>query len=300
MTPSPVSVVGCQVCRRIEAILSQNIKEQNWLLATDSSSMPSYGLLTNPSNEIISEISKIHDLNFEYAEIGMEGPEGNPELINKKKDEIVKLLQGFKQKPIGHTAYWIDLGSDYDYIRHAWILEAIRQIRTARKIGIDLINFHANLNGMFFGEKRKIVLNNLIKSLREIVNHAKKCKVHVMLENVPLSNGIHNIDEFKYIIDNVNGLFVHLDIPHAFTSGGMESVIEYINTFKDKIIHIHWHDNHGKIDEHLPIGEGFIDHQKAIKALKDINYDRTITLEAFTNTNYAKSSANQLMTMWLV
>jgi sugar phosphate isomerase/epimerase len=262
--------------------------------------MPSYGLPTNPSIEILSEISKIYELDFEYAEIGIEGPEGNPEIINKRKDEIVKLLQVFKQKPVGHTAYWIDLGSDYDYIRHAWILEAIREIRIARKVGIDLINFHANLNGMFYGEKRKIVLDNLIKSLREIVSHAKKSKVHVMLENAPLSNGIHNIDEFKYIIDNVTTLFVHLDIPHAFTSGGMESVIDYINTFRDKIIHIHWHDNHGKRDEHLPIGEGLIDHQKAIKALKDIDYDRTITLEVFTNSNDAKSSANQLRTMWLV
>jgi sugar phosphate isomerase/epimerase len=262
--------------------------------------MPSYGLPTNPSIEILSEISKIYELGFEYAEIGIEGPEGNPEIINKRNDEIVKLLQVFKQKPIGHTAYWIDLGSDYDYIRHAWILEAIREIRIARKVGIDLINFHANLNGMFYGEKRKIVLDNLIKSLREIVSHAKKSKVHVMLENAPLSNGIHNIDEFKYIIDNVTTLFVHLDIPHAFTSGGMESVIDYINTFRDRIIHIHWHDNHGKRDEHLPIGEGLIDHQKAIKALKDIDYDRTITLEVFTNSNDAKSSANQLRTMWLV
>ncbi|MFL6344042.1 MAG: sugar phosphate isomerase/epimerase family protein [Nitrososphaeraceae archaeon] len=260
--------------------------------------MPSYGLPTNPSIEILSEISKIYELGFEYAEIGIEGPEGNPEIINKRKDEIVKLLQVFKQKPIGHTAYWIDLGSDYDYIRHAWILEAIREIKTARKLGIDLINFHANLNGMFYGEKRKIVLDNLIKSLREIVSHAKKSKVHVMLENAPLSNGIHNIDEFKYVIDNVATLFVHLDIPHAFTSGGMASVIDYINTFRDKIIHIHWHDNHGQKDEHLPIGDGFIDHQEAVKVLKDIGYDRTITLEVFTDSNDAKSSADKLITMW--
>jgi sugar phosphate isomerase/epimerase len=67
-----------------------------------------------------------------------------------------------------------------------------------------------------------------------------------MLENVPLSNGIHDVVEFKYIIDNVASLFVHLDIPHAFTSGGMKSALDYINTFRDKIIHIHWHDNHGK------------------------------------------------------
>jgi hypothetical protein len=91
--------------------------------------MPSYRLLTNPSIEITNEIRKIHELNFEYAEIGIEGPEGNPDIINKKRHKIVKLLGGFKQKPIGHTAYWIDLASDYDYVRHAWILEAIREIK---------------------------------------------------------------------------------------------------------------------------------------------------------------------------
>ncbi len=92
--------------------------------------------------------------------------------------------------------------------------------------------------------------------------------------------------------------YVHLDIPHAFTSGGMASIIEYINTFRDKIIHIHWHDNHGNRDEHLPIGEGFIDDQIAVKALEEIDYDRTITLEVFTNSNDAKLSADKLRTMW--
>jgi sugar phosphate isomerase/epimerase len=260
--------------------------------------MLSFGLLTNPSNDILSEISKIYDLNFDYAELGIEGPEGNPQIINKKKNEISKLLQKFKQKHIGHTAYWIDLCSDYDYVRHAWILEAMREIRTVKMVGIDLINFHANLNGMFYGEKRKILLDNLVKSLREIVRYAEKRKIKVMLENVPLSNGIHDVVEFKYIIDNVRPLFVHLDIPHAFTSGGMKSVLNYINTFGDKIIHIHWHDNHGTKDEHLPIGEGLVDHEKAVRALKDINYDRTITLEVFTNSNDAKSSADKLKIIW--
>ena len=53
--------------------------------------MPSYGLLTNPSIELISEISKIYDLNFDYVEIGIEGPEGNPVIINnKKKKDVIK------------------------------------------------------------------------------------------------------------------------------------------------------------------------------------------------------------------
>ena len=164
-----------------------------------------------------------------------------------------------------------------------------------RMIGIDLINFHANLNGMFYGEKRKILLDNMVKSLREIVRYAEKRKIRVMLENVPLSNGIHDVVEFKYIIDNVPSLLVHLDIPHAFTSGGMKSVLDYINRFRDKIIHIHWHDNHGRKDEHLPIGEGLIEHEKAVRALKDIGYYRTITLEVFTSSKCYPRGMDNIM-----
>jgi hypothetical protein len=35
--------------------------------------MPSYGLLINPSIDIISEINKIYELIFDYVEIGIEG-----------------------------------------------------------------------------------------------------------------------------------------------------------------------------------------------------------------------------------
>jgi sugar phosphate isomerase/epimerase len=39
-----------------------------------------------------------------------------------------------------------------------------------------------------------------------------------------------------------------------------------------------------------PIGEGLIDHEKTVRALKEIEYDRTVTLEVFTNIDDVKSS----------
>jgi len=41
-----------------------------------------------------------------------------------------------------------------------------------------------------------------------------------------------------------------------------------------------------------------IEHEKAVRALKDIGYDRTITLEVFTNSDDAKTSTNKLKIMW--
>ncbi|HMH09636.1 MAG TPA: sugar phosphate isomerase/epimerase family protein [Candidatus Nitrosopolaris rasttigaisensis] len=263
--------------------------------------VPKFGLLTNPSINIIDEIKEIRRLNFDYVEIGIEGPEGNPCIIVDKLNEIVKLLLKFDDKPVGHTAHWIDLGSDYERIRQAWISEAIEEAKLAKELGIHVINFHSSAKGMFFGERRKMILDNWIKSLHEIISHTKRLGVQIMLENVPnSSSGIHKLDEFKYIIDNVQGLNVHLDIPHAFTSGGMQAITDYIRTFREKIVHIHWHDNHGAYDEHLPIGEGLIDHKKVVKELKNINYKGTITFEVFTGKQDAKDSANKLKELWMI
>jgi hypothetical protein len=83
--------------------------------------MPSYGLLTNPSIEIISEISKIYDLNFDYAEIGIEGSEGNPEIINKNSEgndmrvnpmlsgTVIILLLVISMPLITSTSHWGDI-----------------------------------------------------------------------------------------------------------------------------------------------------------------------------------------------
>jgi len=80
----------------------------------------------------------------------------------------------------------------------------------------------------------------------------------------------------------------------------MQAIIDYIRTFREKIVHIHWHDNNGVYDEHLPIGEGLIDHKRVVKELKNINYNRTITLEVFTGKQDAKDSANKLKELWMI
>ena len=59
-----------------------------------------YGLLTNPSNEILGEITKAYELDFEYVEIGIEGPQGNPLIIEKKKNEILELLQNLNKSQL--------------------------------------------------------------------------------------------------------------------------------------------------------------------------------------------------------
>lgn len=260
--------------------------------------MPSFGLLTNPSIEILREIRDIHALGLDYVEIGIESPEGSADILQRKCAKIMKLLRGFKVRAIGHTSPWIDLGSDYEYVREGWIAESKRILDTSHKLGLELVNFHANTNGMFVGRKRKILLDNWVRSLREIVSYASELNIEVMLENMPKGGSVHALDEYGHIVRNLPKLKVHLDVAHAFTSGGMTALLEYITTFKERIVHVHWHDNKGEFDEHLPIGEGVIDHRRVVNAFKNINYSRSITLEVFTSKNDALLSSKKLKQLW--
>lgn len=241
-----------------------------------------FGSLTNPSVNILKEIERVKEQGFDFVEIGIESPQGLSEILYKKRNEIKKLLRGFKASPIGHTPWWMELGSHHEDIRKAWIEEGKKTIDISKELGIRLINFHSHSVGMILKTKyaKNKTLNNFAESMKELVKYGKAGGVGVMLENMPTS--IKEFKDFKYIIDNVKGLGVHLDVGHAFVNGEMNSVIKYIRTFKKKLMHIHISDNKGQWDEHLPLGAGELDYDKVIKELKKIKYNKTITPEVFS------------------
>ena len=242
------------------------------------------GKLTNPLADISAEIKAANRMGFDFIEIGIEGPEGKTEILSKKKVRIAKLLKKYKMFAIGHTSWWFDLGSDYEPVRKAWIEEAKKAIVLCSELEIKLVNFHAHSNGMYMKSEKgkKIILRNLIGSLKEIVKFGRDIGIEIMLENMPDRGEVRDFEDFKYIIDRVPGLKVHLDIGHAFINGGMNSVENYIKTFSGKLYHIHIHDNHGSEDEHLPLGSASIDYKKIIVMLKKIRYSKTMTFEIFT------------------
>jgi sugar phosphate isomerase/epimerase len=243
-----------------------------------------FGKLTNPTIDILEEIKTTHDLGFDYVEIGIEGPTEKPETILKEKKQVLKLLKKYKLFAIAHSFWSMELGCDYENIRKAWLEEGKKIIRLCNELGIKLINFHSHSRGMYNKDRKskKIVLNNLVKSLKELVEYGKNYNVEVMLENAAESYEITDLKDFKYIVDRVPELKVHLDVGHAFLYGGMKNVENFIKTFKNKLVHIHIHDNHGKRDEHLPLGAGSIDYKKIIKLLKKAKYNKTITFEIFS------------------
>lgn len=103
------------------------------------------------------------------------------------------------------------------------------------------------------------------EAMREIGKAAIEYGVTACLENMP---DIHDFlcrypEEIEGIIEGIEGVSMTIDFGHANTMGKVNDFIKALKSAS----HVHIHDNHGKSDEHLAIGEGTIDWNKVSKAL---------------------------------
>jgi len=263
--------------------------------------MVKYGALTSPVRNVLNEIKLFHELGFDYVEIGIEGPEGSCEKILRDRKKILALLKRYKMFAVGHTSWWIELGSPYEVVRKAWVEESKRTIDVAAALNIGKITFHSHSRGAYTRKKKykKLVFNAFMKSLKELVEYGKKKGVKVMLENAASGKEIKDFEDYKYIVKGVKNLKVHVDVGHAFINGGMETVKKFITSFKDRLEHIHIHDNHGEEDEHLPLGVAELEYEKVVKLLKKVGYNKTVTFEVFTrDDDFVRDSRERFDNVW--
>jgi len=117
-----------------------------------------------------------------------------------------------------------------------------------------------------------------ILGLREICDHARDLDMRIAVENMvnmPALLG-RRPEEIRGMIETVDreNLGFILDVGHANTNGNVEQFLE----LKDLVIHVHFHDNHGERDEHLPVGNGTVPWSKVAATLK--NYQGRIVTES--------------------
>lgn len=95
------------------------------------------------------------------------------------------------------------------------------------------------------------------ETMREVGKAATEHGVLICLENMPdIPDFLCRYpEEILGIIEGIEGVSMTIDFGHAHTLG---KVNDFAKVLRDAS-HIHIHDNHGRSDEHLPIGEGTID-----------------------------------------
>jgi len=132
------------------------------------------------------------------------------------------------------------------------------------------------------------------ESLQSILGYAGDAGVKILFEPLgTVHDHARNIDRILALNEE---LYFHADIGHLNVFG--RDPVEYLNRYKDKLLHVHLHDNNGIDDLHLPLGAGNIDWDHLINTLKSF-YDSTITLEIFSSDKeYVLYSKKLLLEKW--
>jgi len=169
----------------------------------------------------------------------------------------------------------VNLASLNERIRDMAVETLSETMACAADGGAKVMTVHPGIispMGSYHPEK---VLLASIKSLKSLARIADDSGVVLTVENMPAAPWafLSTAAEARKICGET-GLGLCFDIGHAHVAGTEKEFFE----ISGLIANVHVHDNHGKRDEHLTVGEGGADFAGLRKAL--VGYKGNLTIEA--------------------
>lgn len=231
--------------------------------------------------------------NFDHIEIDLLKEDTQLESFDRKRIHDLKKISFNNQISLSlHIPYTLNL------IRKNFISRNKLMIRINHifDLAVDLNATHITSHiGSFskhviWADSREEFLKRAIDNIQLISETAENHHIQFAIENLiplPSHSTYHfigdNINDFAEIFSSIRAANVGLclDLGHAnLNEGG----IEYIKHFRERIFCIHYHDNEGKKDEHLDIGDGNIQWKKIIKELDRSRFSGPYISECFKST----------------
>lgn len=226
-----------------------------------------------------------YSLAYELEDYGFKGwelvQEGN-QYLNKKNVEYVKNIYETTNLEISlHLPFSdMNLASINQEIRKV----VIRQIKHCLRLAspfVELAVLHPGYLSPYGSQVPELAESLNIESIQTICDYAAKYDILIALENMPNIPKIFGTKptELLNIVELVDrkNLGLTFDAGHANT---FNAINEFLIAYKNKISHVHIHDNFGKKDLHMQIGTGTIDWVELMNGLS--NYKGLFVIEANT------------------
>jgi sugar phosphate isomerase/epimerase len=195
----------------------------------------------------------------------------------KQFNNISKLLKENALKCTVHAPFSdLPLGASEKSVRVAIVSRIKKSLDFSKNFNAASVVIHTGYEEFchnWLGDKWT---DNLIDSLRQITDYAKKNELDINIENVFEHNpGLH-----QKIFENIKeeNLGFCLDIGHTRVFSKTELII-WLQELKTKLCQLHLHDNMGKKDDHLPVGKGILNFIELFGFLYAEKITPIITLE---------------------
>lgn len=244
-----------------------------------------FGAMNFPIHPVADAVETYGQLGFDYLELTFDPPKAHYSLIREQKTEIREALERFNMGLTGHLPTFVHIADLTESIRAASVEEMRRSIEVCAELGIEKAVLHP---GHIFGMGTFVIdmaLGYAYDSLMAIAETAAAAGVVLCAENMPPNcHAFAAPDDFAPLFERFPAFRMTLDVGHANIgdkTGGR--ALAFIRRFGDRIDHLHISDNRGKRDDHIRLGKGTVDLRGIARALKDIGYNGTATLEIFSD-----------------
>ncbi len=226
------------------------------------------------------QIEEAREAGYDYVELDLTW-------VNWEPAKLREEAEGFAKKIPLETAHFPPSHfHDRDLARFAGFIDALAPV------GTRVFNVH-------FLQARSaptVSTEAKISWLADLAKAATSRGVVVTVENLD-----ETPQELRKVLDAVPDLQYCLDIGHAHLDKREDGGRTYLEALGDRLGLVHMHDNHGghgkEGDEHLPFGQGTIDLERDVRALK-ARYEDRVTLEIFKGIPDDRKACLRKMRRW--
>lgn len=235
------------------------------------------GGMNHPGQDVIEEIQWMAEMGMEFLDLTLEPPRAAVWNVDLKGIRAALAEHGLGV--VGHTAYYLPLASPFESVRKACVEEMKRCLDVFAQVGAKWMNLHPDRSAGIID--RKLIIERNIRTVTDLLPAARDSGVGLMIENIP--GHFNSAEQLGELLDPLPEVGLHLDIGHCNLLTEFNTAESILDAYGERLRHVHLHDNKGgSADLHLPLGTGSVDVPRAVRALRRIGYDATITLEVFT------------------
>jgi len=250
------------------------------------------GVMNNPAASLYDEIEAFGRAQYDFVDLTIEGP-----CLDVDVERVQGLLDDHGLFAVGHTDPCLPYAYPIKGVRDACFKELERCARIFSSLGATIMNIHPCYAAPPCMKQALVVQN--IEALRPIAEMVDSLGLCLVLENFKAP--FDRVSTYETMLSEVPELKVHLDVGH--TNFGADDGEVFCRRLGDHIRHVHFSDNRSVRDDHMPLGVGNVDWQRAVASLKMIGYDGIITLEVFCGNravrfDYLEISRNLVLDLW--
>jgi sugar phosphate isomerase/epimerase len=243
-----------------------------------------YGAMNFPIKSVQQEIKQFAALGFDFLELTLDPPRAHYSIVREERDTILQELKSRNMGLVCHLPTFVYTADLTESIRQASLQEMIGSLETAKALGAEKVVLHPGYIGGIGTFAMDVSRKYAFESLYSISRTADTLGMELCLENMfPRYLTFAEPEDFNTVFEQFPNIGLTLDTGHANigdTRG--DRIFRFLNMFSHRLRHVHMSDNHGKRDDHLPIGEGTIPFEQIVLTLKQMGYDDTITFEVFS------------------